>query len=666
MPSAYYYQVLPQLASALPAALFDHHLFFFELSVVLPLVLAPAAAYRGMRPDGRVAVAGDGPAHSPVAFMNGESRWGSGNAGRTFQVGLLHADLGAVRVSPRARPRCAMDREAARTSAPAIAWGAFVTLCHPFAGVSLGLAFVMAFLARFAVTWRLWLSPTMLGVIALYLGGAPLVVVAITLLIPNVPQLPPLLMIGGAVFASVGAVLVWRFRETDEHWRHESVQAIAGELARLAILGVALVITTAPVLLPLTIDREGFGGFPHRVADEVGPGYAGLGKWYLNGSILDFAPNGIGMRAHILTFALPVALAFTLVVRAKLNRWLWAPALLFAVLLGLGPHVGKIGDDLFPPVRALGAMQIVLALGIGAGAVMFGQWLWDAPWDRWLGKFLPWASDGEARGAGSAAVMPSSLVYGMRTLLAAAAAATVVLITVPGGRSLMARVRVLADYETSRRDELLEVNAILAKQPQGRKLGGPGSENHWWNLLAYAYERVPAVLQMGGGGLQASPNYDFLWTNRDYAKNAWIYDAPYLVFDRSKGQTMPEGELIAQTEHYEVRRLLAPGLVSPVQVIGVLPPWYRTGEAWPSVRTRLDQELSCRFAIWCSRTSARGAPAHHRPARRSRRGVGIRRVTTRTSSPRSRPRRRRRSSSTRAGTRAGMRSLMAPRSRSAA
>src|SRR6185436_10241032 len=47
--SAYYYQVLPQLASAFPAAIFGHHLFWFQLSVVLPLIMAPACAYRGMR-----------------------------------------------------------------------------------------------------------------------------------------------------------------------------------------------------------------------------------------------------------------------------------------------------------------------------------------------------------------------------------------------------------------------------------------------------------------------------------------------------------------------------------------------------------------------------------------------------------------------------------------
>jgi hypothetical protein len=88
------------------------------------------------------------------------------------------------------------------------------------------------------------------------------------------------------------------------------------------------------------------------------------------------------------------------------------------------------------------------------------------------------------------------------------------------------------------------------------------------------YERVPTTLQMGGGGLQASPNYDFLWTQRDHVKNAWIFDAPYLVFMTSLGSKMPVGETIAKTPNYEVRRLPTPGLVSPVHVTGVLPPGY--------------------------------------------------------------------------------------------
>src|SRR5262249_2244689 len=84
--SAYYYQVVPQLVSAIPAAVFGHHLFFFQLSVFLPLVLAPAAAYRGMRLLGatpwQAALAA-----LAIGFQNGQSRWGTGNAG-TFAVGL--------------------------------------------------------------------------------------------------------------------------------------------------------------------------------------------------------------------------------------------------------------------------------------------------------------------------------------------------------------------------------------------------------------------------------------------------------------------------------------------------------------------------------------------------------------------------------------------------
>jgi hypothetical protein len=79
--SAYYYQVIPQLASAIPAALFGHHLFWFQLSVFVPLVLVPAAGYRGMRLMGatpwQALVAG-----ALLAFTIGESRWGHGNDDR--------------------------------------------------------------------------------------------------------------------------------------------------------------------------------------------------------------------------------------------------------------------------------------------------------------------------------------------------------------------------------------------------------------------------------------------------------------------------------------------------------------------------------------------------------------------------------------------------------
>jgi hypothetical protein len=601
--SAYYYQVIPQLASALPAAIFGHHLFFFQLTIVMPLVLAPAAAYRGMRLMGatpwQAAVAA-----FCVGFMNGESRWGSGSAG-TYNVGL-YTQTWALCVFPLALGHGARWIGEKKGLAPAIAWGGFAFLCHPFAGISLGLALVVAFLVRFAATWRLWLSPTMLGIMALYLGAIPILAVALLAAIPNAPSAPqPIVMLAvGAVLVATGIVLITQFHADDRAWRDPAVQRIAGELHRLAILGAALVVTTAPVMIPLTVDSEGFGGFPHRVGDEIGPGFVGLAKWYAKGSILDYMPPDLGRRIALLTFTLPVIVVFTVAKRVSLMRWLWTPALFFALLLGLGPNIGKIGNDLFPPVRALGAMQTVLAMGIGAGAVMFGQWLWSAPWDRWFNVAVPKLPAGEV----------SSTVYGVRTGLAAIAAALVVFVAYPGARALISRIRVMGDNPANYRDEMLEVSELLTKLPQGRKQSGPGAEGHWWNLLPYEYARTPAVLQMGGGGLQASPNYDFLWTVRDLAKNAWIYDAPYLVFMTTRADKMPPGETIAQTKHYELRRLPAPGLVSPAQVVGVLPPWYRPGQPghiWALLWAKSGMALDDHILAYAGSGTAGPPPAGH-------------------------------------------------------
>jgi hypothetical protein len=504
--SAYYYQVIPQLASALPAAIFGHHLFWFQLSVVLPLVLAPACAYKGMR------LLGATPWQAAIAafcvgFMNGASRWGAGNAG-TFQVGL-YTQTWALCAFPIALGYAALWMDKAKHLAAAIAWGAFVFLCHPFAGITLAFAVLAAYFAQ-------------------------VVLVPFDLL-----------------FAALAPLLRGRLAWFGKRWavRPRRIDELVPQLLRGAILAFGLVLSWMPVWLPLLIDKEGFGGFPHRVADEVGPGFKGLAKWYANGELLDWIPqtNDFGRRIGILTWSLPVIVLFA---RAKFYRWLWAPAFVYALLLGLGPSIGKIGDDLIPPVRFLGGMQTMMAMGIGAGAIIIGAWAWELV-GRWPGQ-----------------------AYSLRTAIAALAAATTVLIVYPGGQALGARVRLLGDHSNSRAGELRIVNAVLARQPQGRKQSGPGAENHWWNLLAYAYERVPATLQMGGGGLQASPNYDFLWTQRDYAKNAWVFDAPYVVFMSSQGSKVPAGDTIAKTANYEVRRLPTPGLVSPVRVTGVLPPGY--------------------------------------------------------------------------------------------
>jgi hypothetical protein len=153
---------------------------------------------------------------------------------------------------------------------------------------------------------------------------------------------------------------------------------------------------------------------------------------------------------------------------------------------------------------------------------------------------------------------------------------------------------------------------MLTKLPQGRKQGGPGGENHWWNLLPYEYSRTPAVLQMGGGGLQASPNYDFLWTVRDTAKNAWIYDAPYLVFLSSRAEKMPPGETIARTTNYELRKLPVAGLVSPAQVLGVLPPGYRPfqpGHIWALLWAQSGMPLDDQILAYAGSGTATGKPA---------------------------------------------------------
>ena len=49
---------------------------------------------------------------------------------------------------------------------------------------------------------------------------------------------------------------------------------------RLVVIGMCLAVATLPGWLTVIVDRDGFGGFPHRVSDEVGPGYQELARWY--------------------------------------------------------------------------------------------------------------------------------------------------------------------------------------------------------------------------------------------------------------------------------------------------------------------------------------------------------------------------------------------------
>ncbi|HEY0480210.1 MAG TPA: hypothetical protein VGD37_21965, partial [Kofleriaceae bacterium] len=542
--SAYYYQVVPQLASAIPAAIFGHHLLFFQLSVFLPLVLAPAAAYRGMRLVGatpwQAAIAA-----LAIGFTNGESRWGTGNAG-TFQVGL-YTQTWALAAFPLALGHAVRWASSARGLAPAIAWGTFVSLCHPFAGFGLGIALFAGWVAQ------------------LLLRGVDRVLAELA---------PGLLADRGELSDAVVAL--------GNRWSRPPPRPMRGELVRLAIFAVALAIACMAFWLPLVVDYAGFGGFPHRVNDEVGPGFGTLLTWYSHGGVLDYA------RPVVLTWTLPIA---ALLARGRFMRWLWTPAAVYAVWLGLGPHLPKTDDDLVPAVRFLGAMQVVMSLAIGAGFVALCASIWNAPEGSALHRPIRRVLVAISPRRWRAGIAGAPLQYGVRTGLAAITAALGVLLVFPGGRALISRVHVLGDFENSHGAELHTITQRLQTERPGRKQVGPGAENHWWNLLSYEYGRRPSLLMMGGGGLQASPNYDFLWnTSKEYAKNAWVYDAPLLVFEKKNAASMPPGDLVFETKNYMVRRLPAPGLVSAVEVSGALKPgakraihaaaidWYKTGQ----------------------------------------------------------------------------------------
>ncbi|MBX3155563.1 MAG: hypothetical protein KF773_06170 [Deltaproteobacteria bacterium] len=610
--SAYYYQVVPQLASAIPAAIFGHFLFWFQLSLVTPLVVMPIATYRGARLMGAKPWQAFSAAIC-VAFISGASRWGGGADG-TFYVGL-YTQTWALSFFPLALGHSVRWLRDGRGLAPSIAWGALVFLCHPFAGISLYLAIGFGLAVHLAMPlFRLYGSQlALLGISTLLFALNLIYLVTERIPAEGKPQeelvrwlyLVPVIMLAALI-----ARLIWNIvRNPDAGHSTEAVEVLA-PIGRLLVLALCLLVATMPGWITVIIDRDGFGGFPHRVADEVGPGYKELMDWQLKGWILD------NQRPMVLSWMLPIVALFAR--RTRIQHWLWTPAFVFALLLAVGPHAPKTADDLLPAVRFLGAMQTVLAMAVGIGVYAIAEWLWNleeggrsarlAQWSfsvfvcafavgiillLWLGSDTSFLMRFGFRLYGGAIEDPDTVrlvltlkalvlatygarkafdglasVFGIRTAVSAIIAVLLVVMILPGSSAITTRVRVLEDY--GYRDELMTVNHILEKQPPGRKQVGPGCENHWWNLLSYVYVRRPSLLQMGGGGLQASPNYDFVWSVRDFHKLAWVFDTPYFVFERSN-VNQPEGETIGTTEHYEVRRHRTNGLVVPVQITGILP-----------------------------------------------------------------------------------------------
>jgi len=669
--SMYYYQAIPQLASAIPTAVFGHHLFWFQLSLWLPLVIVPLAAYRGIRIMGATPWQATAAALA-VTFISGASRWGSGADG-SFQVGL-YTQTWALAFFPLGLGHGVKYLLEGKHLPAAIGWGAAVFLCHPFASIALCLGLAVGVLAHY-LQFTVRNANARLILLAL-LGLALMITIAGMVLDRPVPPesapdtlvppiryiyLAPLVLFCGllarvalagkqlsvalcagvviAFFANAIAFFVFEVVpkraegatvDLPAEWQFGAASlyigpllllaALAGRLAlairkaepepeatppsdglrlfaaaaslglslvlfllgatggelaviavavlpaagfvylgwpvrhepliRLVIIGGCLAIATMPGWLTVIIDREGFGGFPHRVSDEVGPGYQELAKWFTHGGILD------NNRITILTYALPLVVAFG---RIKFGRWLWAPALTFAALLALGPHAPKTADDLLPAVRFLGAMQVVLAMAIGAGGFAIMRSLWLSSPDQWPLRFA-------RRLAGRRPY--DELVYGLRTVLIAITCALVIFVALMGSRVLSQRVSSLDAFDYHA--EMFEMIDLIEKQPQGKKQVGPGCENHWWNMLSYVYAKRPSLLQMGGGGLQASPNYDFVYSVREFPKLAWVYDVPLFLYTKASGGA-PDGEVLGETARYELRRLPAPGPVSPIQITGVLP-----------------------------------------------------------------------------------------------
>lgn len=309
--------------------------------------------------------------------------------------------------------------------------------------------------------------------------------------------------------------------------------------ARLAALGVALLVASAAAWLPVLVDYAGFGGFPARVKGEDGPGFGGLARWLVHGYLFDawrWPLLSIGLM-----LAVPAALAATW--RRPYLAWLAVATLALGFVLGVGRSL-KTQDDLFPAVRFLGPLQVTAALVVGAALAEGALWL-----VRWSER--------------------QPLAAAIQAVVGAAATVAAAGLIVPVLGAMHARVRVSTDYPAIHRKELDLLLPVIRAAGPGR-IQVRGVENHWFMMLPYVYADRPALAAFGGAALQSSPNFVYLQAGPDATRAAWIFDAPLVLTNHERGKGVG-GELLKETAHHELRLLPSPGLVSPVQVTGELP-----------------------------------------------------------------------------------------------
>jgi hypothetical protein len=164
-PSGMYYQLLPQLAVAIPSAILGAPVFWFKLSLTLAIVLAPLAGWRALRLLGFDDEAALGGAVA-VAFASGTSRWGLGADG-VFGVGL-YTQAWALVCFPLAVAHGARYVRGSAGAGPALVWIALAAHCHPLVGIA-------ALVAIACFGWRV----IVLGALAL-VATAPLWVPLLT------------------------------------------------------------------------------------------------------------------------------------------------------------------------------------------------------------------------------------------------------------------------------------------------------------------------------------------------------------------------------------------------------------------------------------------------------------------------------------------------------
>lgn len=323
-------------------------------------------------------------------------------------------------------------------------------------------------------------------------------------------------------------------------------------LARLVVLGALMLVGSASTWLQILIDYEAFGGFPHRLPDEAGPGFRLLREWIVYGTMFDENRDVQPIVSWLLMPSFVITAVMTALGRPRYLAALWASALLFVFILGIGRHLRTGDDDLFPAVRVLGPLQLTVAMMTGAAVVAGAQAA-----IRWLDRFREgWVGQGAI-----------AWVLGI----------TAIIVVAPAARLHEDRVKIPADYERIHRNELDPLMAAMRKATPGRiqqwgktTATAPGVENHWFISLPFVYAGRGSLSTFGGAALQSSPNFFYLHATPEPWRSAWIYDAPLVLTNHERGPKIG-GELLASTEHFELRELPSPGLVSAVQVVGELP-----------------------------------------------------------------------------------------------